>query len=235
LAWILACQDDFSGPPRLTRDRLTELYGEEFAVWYLPAYFRLALAHAVCRDRDRLILGEYGEGSRIACLTAGSCTVNRYYETVPGVRHIHSILQYGENGTFLVTTGDGTKVLDLWCSEEGGISFVRRLRTHLAGFTAAARVGGEYYFGSDFSSRPNFIETLEGAKYFFPAKAYRRFVTAFYICFDRYIVSVNSDLGSVGGGRTLSVFDTVPKHFVYCDDLVRVTPGSSGLGIPSAP
>jgi len=219
LASILAHREDFARPSRLTRQRLIELYGHEFDVASLPEDFRFARRQAVCRDGDRLIVGEYGEGSRIACVTARSCLVNSHYRSVTGVRHIHAILRYGESGELLIATGDGAKVLDLWSTSDGELRFVRRLQRFLAGFTAAARVNGEYYFGSDFSGRPNFIATMDGAKYFFPPKAYRRFVTAFFVFSDRYIVSVNKDLDSVGGVRTLSVFDTVEKQFVYCDHL----------------
>jgi hypothetical protein len=89
----------------------------------------------------------------------------------------------------------------------------------LAGFTAAVEVGGQCYFGSDFSNRPNFIEALGGAKYFFPEKAYKLHVATFHAVFDRYIVSVNQELTISGGRRTLSVFDTLTRRFVSCDYL----------------
>jgi hypothetical protein len=219
LATILGDRADFGRPGRLTRENLIELYGHEFDVASLPEDFMCARRQAVCRDGERLIIGEYGEGARIACVTPGSCLVSSYYMTVPAVRHIHVILPYGDSGELLVATGDGAKVLDLWDTRGGELRFVRRLQRYLAGFTAAARVNGEYYFGSDFSGRPNFIATLDGSKYFFPPKAYRRFVTAFFVFSDRYIVSVNRDLDSVGGVKTLSVFDTFDKQFVFCDFL----------------
>ena len=219
LASILRRRDEFARPSRLTRDRLIELYGDEFDVASLPEDFLCARLEAVCRDGDRLIIGEYGEGSRIACVTARSCRLSGYYSDVAGVRHIHSILRYDETGEFLVGTGDGAKVLDLWGTAGGELRFSRRLRRSLAGYTAAVKVSGEYYFGTDFSGRPNFITTMDGAKYFFPPKAYRRFVAAFFVVADRYIVSVNRDLDSAGGVKTLSVFDSVEKQFVFCDYL----------------
>src|SRR5688500_7788837 len=90
---ILRRRDEFARPSRLTRDRLIELYGEELAVASLPEDFLFARLEAVCRDGDRLIIGEYGEGARIACVTARSCRLNSYYCDVAGVRHIHSILR----------------------------------------------------------------------------------------------------------------------------------------------
>ena len=233
LASILGQRAEFTRPSRLTRDRLIDLYGREFAVASLPADFRCARMEAVCRDGDRLIIGEYGEGARIACVTDRSCRLNGYYRNVTGVRHIHSILRYDGDGEFLVATGDGAKRLDLWSTAGGEVRFSRRLRRYLAGFTAAVKVNGDYYFGSDFSGRPNFIATLGGAKYFFPPRAYRRFVTAFFVFSDRYLVSVNRDLDSVGGVRTLSVFDTVEKQFVFCDYLDdRSSRRSSRSGSP---
>jgi hypothetical protein len=124
----------------------------------------------------------------------------------------------GDSGEFLVSTGDTHKFLDLWIARNGKVSFVRRLRKHLAGFTAAVRVNGDYYFGTDFSNRPNFITRLGGEKYFFPSKAYRLHVTAFYAYFDRYIVSINEEFRIVGGRRTLSVFDAVQKQFIFCEE-----------------
>lgn len=216
---VLAKRTEFLRPATLSRAHLIELYGSEFDVASLPEDFRFARYQSVWREDNRLIIGEYGEGSRIARVTPHACVINDYYRSVPGVRHIHSITRYENAEEFLVATGDGAKVLDLWVESHGELRFVRRLRKYLAGFTGVAKVNGEYYFGSDFSGRPNFIQTLEGTKYFFPAKAYTLFVTAFYTFFDRYIVSVNNELEISGGKRTLSIFDAVEKRFIFCDYL----------------
>ncbi|MGH7509223.1 MAG: hypothetical protein ACREMZ_07105 [Gemmatimonadales bacterium] len=191
---ILSNRTDFLRLAILTRAQLIELYGNEFDVCSLPRDFESARFQGVCQAGDRLIIGEYGENSRIAYVTPQGCLINDHYRSVPGVRHIHSIVRYGGADKLLITTGDAAKVLDLWIDSGGELRFVRRLRKYLAGFTGAAKVNGGYYFGSDFSGRPNFIGTLDGAKYFFPAKAYKLFVTVFYIFFDRYIVSVNNEL-----------------------------------------
>jgi hypothetical protein len=203
----------------LFRDQLVELYGGAFKIAELPPDFLLARRESVWLEGKRLIIGEYGENSRIACVTPESCVVSSYYRQVPGVRHIHAVEPYGDSGEFLVSTGDSCKFLDLWVVEDGKMSFVTRLSSRLAGYTAAARVNGEYYFGTDFSSRPNFITTLGGAQYFFPSKAYNLHVTSFHTYFDRYIVSINSELEVVGGRRVLSIFDTVTRRFIYCEDL----------------
>ena len=94
---------------------------------------------------------------------------------------------------------------------------MRRLRRYLAGYTAAVEVKDEYFFGSDFSNRANFIETLGGAKNFFPEKAYRLHASAFFPCLDRYIVAINKQLDLSGGRKVLSVFDVAKKEFVFCD------------------
>jgi hypothetical protein len=206
-------------PARLTRDRLLRLYGGEYDVRGLPQNFRYARTQSIRRAPDGLLIGEYGEGSRIAYVTRRSCTLNGHYADVEGVRHIHSILPYEDDGRFLVTTGDGAKVLDLWARSGGEMRFVRRLRKRLAGYTAAARVNGEYWFGSDFSGRPNYIETLNGGKFFFPPKAYRLFVSDFFAFYDRYLVAVSCELPLVGGRRTVSVFDTARRRFLYCEYL----------------
>jgi hypothetical protein len=195
-----------------------EQYGSTFKVALLPEDFRSARGESIWQEgEDFLIIGEYGERARLALVTTDSCVISDHYEHVRGVRHIHSVERYGNSGEFLVATGDSRKFLDVWAHQNGRLHFVRRLRSHLAGFTAAVQVNGEYYFGTDFSSRPNYLTTLRGPKCFFPPKAYTMFVTAFFVFFDRYLVSVNNELDVIGRNRTLSVFDTLQQKFIYCD------------------
>ena len=208
----------------VSRARLIELYGSTFNVGLLPQDFQSARCESIWREADQfMIIGEYGEGSRIAYVTPETCVINDHYKRVQGVRHLHSVERYEASGEFLVATGDTKKFLDLWATQNGQVRFVRRFKKHLAGFTAAIRVNGEYYFGTDFSSRPNYIATLGGAKYFFPRKAYRMYVTAFHTFLDRFIVSINNELLVVGGRRTLSVFDTVQRKFILCEYLTSDT------------
>jgi hypothetical protein len=202
----------------LSRAQLIELYGSSFRVDLLPHDFRIARCESIWRQaNDFLVIGEYGEGSRLAYVTSQTCVLGDHYRRVRGVRHIHSVEGYGDDGEFLVATGDTKKFLDVWTIKTGAPRFVRRLRRWVAGFTAAVKVNGQYYFGTDFSSRPNYIATLSGSKYFFPEKAYRMYVTAFHVFFDRFIVSVNHELRVVGGRKTLSIFDTALERFIYCD------------------
>lgn len=201
----------------LSRERLVELYGATFKVGLLPHDFQGARWESILEDDKRLIIGEYGENSRIVYVTSESCVLSDHYRQVRGVRHIHSIERYGNSGEFLVSTGDSRKFLDLWIASNGQLNVVKRLRKRLAGFTAAVCVNGEYYFGTDFSSRPNFIETLDGTKYFFPEKAYTLFVIAFQPLLDSYIVSFNTELRIAGSRKTLSVFDTVKQRFIFCE------------------
>jgi hypothetical protein len=163
------------------------------------------------------MIGEYGDDSRIAYLTQERCVISDHYRWVPGVRHIHAIHQYRHPGQYLVSTGDGSKRLDLWAVLKGKPRFMKPIRKNLAGYTAATKVKDEYYFGSDFSGRPNYIGTLDGRKYFFPRKAYKLFVSHFYPYLDRYIVAINSELPSAGARKALSVFDTVQQQFIFCD------------------
>lgn len=201
----------------VSRLGLLQVFGGAFKVDLLPHDFKCARWESICPEGDRLIIGEYGENSRVACVTPRSCVLSDHYRQTPGVRHVHSIEKYGDGQEFLVSTGDSSKFLDLWIISHEKVSFVRRLKKRLAGFTAAVKVNGEYYFGTDFSSRANCIATLHGKRYFFPQKAYKRHVTDFYAFFDRYIVSINGELAVVGRSRTLSVFDTVDRKFIYCE------------------
>jgi hypothetical protein len=203
----------------LSRSQLIQTFNDRFAVDTLPSDFEAARRESVRVDGKCLILGEYGEGARIACVTAKSCVLSEYYGEIRGVRHIHAIHPYGHAGEYLVSTGDRKKLLDLWVINEDELRFERRLRSHLAGYTAVAEVNGRYYFGTDFSGRPNYIEVLGGGRYFFPQQAYRLHAATFHVVLDRYIVSVNKELEPSGGRRTLSVFDTHSMQFVYCDSL----------------
>lgn len=214
---ILRRKAEFAQHAVLFRSQLLRLYGGTAAVGDLPAGFAAARRESVWLDDGRLILGEYGEGARLACITRHACVISDHYARVPGVRHIHAVQKFGGTGQFLVCTGDGHKFLDLWVAEGDEIHFVRRLSKRLAGYTAAAEVGGRYWFGTDFSGRPNFITPLGGPKYFFPEKAYTMHAAAFHVLFDRYIVSVNKELNLSGGRRALCVFDTRVRRFVYCD------------------
>lgn len=215
----------------LSRAQLIERYAAKFKVELLPEDFCCARQESIWEGPEFLIIGEYGEGSRLALVSATACVINQYYQGIRGVRHIHSVEPYTESGAFLVATGDTRKFLDHWTLQNEQIRFVRRLRKRLAGFTAAIEVNGQHYFGTDFSSRPNYITTLDGTKYFFPPKAYKLFVTGFYSFFGRYLASVNSELRVVGGRRTLSVFDAVQRRFIYCEfwegkDQSGLAPGS---------
>jgi hypothetical protein len=209
----------------LSRSQLIQRYGTGFRIELLPPDFESARAESIWQEGNNLlIIGEYGEGARLALVTRDRCVVNEHYRRVRGVRHIHSVERFRQTGEFLVATGDSKKFLDLWEVRDGELHFIRRVRRHLAGFTAAVQVHGEYYFGTDFSSRPNYIMTLHGAKYFFPPRAYNLFVTGFHVFLDRYIVAVNNELMAAGGRRTLSVFDTLRRNFVYCEYWPRMVP-----------
>jgi hypothetical protein len=216
---ILSRRHEFTRRAVVSRDELLRTYRDQPGIHDLPAGFSCVRRESVWLQNSRLILGEYGEGARLVCISGGTCLVSEHYTRMAGVRHIHSIQKYGNAGEFLVATGDGLKMLDLWRAGRRGLQFVRRLQKRLAGYTAAAEVGGEYYFGSDFSGRPNFIAVLGGGRYFFPAKAYLMHAAAFHVLFDRYIVSVNKELNMSGGRRALCVFDARTRRFVYCGDL----------------
>ena len=207
----------------LSRAQLIELFGEKFDVRSLPENFQAARSESIAQNSDCLIIGEYADDSaRIAYITRSSCVVNEFYNRINGVRHIHSILECNDSGNYLISTGDSRKFLDLWSADDGRLNFVKRIKKHLAGYTASVRINNQYYFGTDFSNRPNYIATLDGKKYFFPKMAYTQFVEAFYSFSDRYIVSINEDMPHFENRKTLSVFDTVKEEFVFCDYLDRL-------------
>jgi hypothetical protein len=214
---VLRRTDEFARHAVVFRGQLLREYGGLRGVRDLPAGFASARRESVWLEDGRLILGEYGEGARLACITEHGCVVNDHYARVPGVRHIHAVQKYGGPGEFLVATGDGAKRLDLWTVRGTEMRFVRQIGKRLTGYTAVARIGGELYLGTDFSGRPNFLQVLGGARYFFPEKAYRMHAAAFHVLSDRYLVSVNKELDVSGGRRALCVFDTRARRFIHCD------------------
>ena len=200
------------------RQQLIERYGSAYRVDLLPDDFECTRRQGVCEGDGGLVIGEYGENPRLAYVTDTACILSDHYRHVRGVRHIHAVHRYENPTEYLVTTGDGSKRLDMWFAGGAEIRFVRALKKRLAGFTAVVRVQGEYYFGTDYSSRPNYIVTLAGVKYILPQKAYNQFVTDLYAYLDRYIVVMTSDLEISGGRRTISVFNTIEKRFIHCED-----------------
>jgi hypothetical protein len=200
-----------------SRSQLIELWGQDFNVHSLPNDFEGARSESIVQEKKFLVVGEYAEHlARVAYITRDSCFVSDYYNQVPGVRHIHSILRYGNSGEILIATGDSCKLLDLWVVADEKLSFVKRIKTYFAGYTASINVNGHYYFGTDFSNRPNYIETLEGEKYFFPEPAYKMSTVAFHSFLDRYIVAISCDMPQFGDRKALSVFDVIQEEFVFC-------------------
>jgi hypothetical protein len=207
----------------LFRAELINMYGNDYMVDKLPEDFIGARLETVVCTPEYLIIGEYSQqGKRIAFINHDSCVMNEYYNEDSTVRHIHAIYKSPDSDDLIVTVGDTAKYLDLWSVDVSGIAFKERKKQYLAGHTAIVKLGGEYYCGSDFSSRPNYIESFdenyEGEKYFFPQKANRKFVLRFLPYLDRYIFSLNTEITSLGGRYTISVFDTKLKEYVYCDN-----------------
>ena len=207
----------------LFREELIKMYGGKYKVDELPKDFiGVRIETVVCQD-NYLIIGEYSiEGKRIAFIDKNRCVMNEFYLDDSTVRHIHAIYKSPDSDDLMVTVGDTAKYLDLWKVDENGITFIERKKKYLAGHTAIVKLGGDYYCGSDFSSRPNYIEDFDknfnSKKYFFPKRAYRKFVLRFLPYQNRYIFSLNTEIASLGGRYTVSVFDTKLKEYVYCEE-----------------
>lgn len=204
-----------------TRDQLIECFGDEFNASALPLEFTKCRTESIVKINNLLIVGDYANtnaSATVAIISKDSCTINNFYNQLPGVVHIHSIHIFNES-ELLISTGDTKKLTDLWVVEGNDIKFKKRIRSYLAGYTGAIKVNNQHFFGTDFSGRPNFIETLDGERYFFPSKAYKMHVCAFYAFSDRYIASINTDLFWLGGRKALSIFDAVDKQFIFCEYL----------------
>lgn len=205
-------------PLYYTRAQLIDKFGSEYKIDQLPADFVGARSESVAKIGDYLVIGEYANDSaRIIISTTEFCRIENYYQSISGVRHIHAISKGFSKNTFFVSTGDGNKYLDHWEISYGRLIFASRIKYRLAGYTASIQLNGIKYFGTDFSSRPNYLETLDGEKYFFPLPAYLQYVVALTSIDGRYIVSLNADHAPVGNRSSVNIFDTHTKKYVYCD------------------
>lgn len=204
----------------ISREEILKMYGNDYFVNDIPIDFARVRAESVAIIGKFLVLGEYAEDSaRLLFLTDKSCHVNYHYNNVKGVRHIHSIHNENFKGTFLVSTGDGKKVLDRWELYENGAFHRVRLKRYFAGYTAACKVKNIIFFGTDFSSRPNYLDTLKGEKYPFPRPAYKMFVVISKPIDERYLYCVSKELRVLGEKKCLSVFDVELRSFIYCNYL----------------
>jgi hypothetical protein len=200
------------------RKQILAIFGEHFAVHLLPEDFSCARFEAMVCGQKYLIIGEYGQpGKRIAYITPNSCQLNEYYNGDPAVLHIHTIYKDPDSDTLLITIGDTAKYLDSWALTSDGIAFRGRLRRYLAGHTTIQKVRGEFFMGTDFSGRRNYIEVLKTRKkYFFPEIASRMYTIKCKQCEARYVVCLNRELQCLGGRHALSVFDSETRQFIYC-------------------
>jgi len=216
----------------LSREELIGIFQDGFAVQALPEDFFHARIEGIVYDPDFLIIGEYGSpGKRVAHVTREECTISDYYVDDHTVRHIHAIFKDPQSPKILISTGDSSKYLDEWRMDSGEFTFIKRLRKDFAGHLAMALVQGHYYLGTDFSHRPNYIECLDGRKFFFPEPASNMYVLRFHPYQSRYIVSLNTELFCLGGRHSLSIFDTQRMHFIFCGFYDYPAPKSADLAL----
>jgi hypothetical protein len=209
---------------RLVREQIAKVILDLSARFGLPPRTFNARYHAYLKTGKGFVLGEYSDNSaRIFIKHEDEFVINEYYQSVPGVRHIHSILKSDES--LFVSTGDGNKFLDKWQFQDGKMKFEKRIFYKLGGFTACCKIKDKHFFGSDFSERPNYILCLEtGEKWFFPLPAYTQLCYLMFPIDDRYICCLNSNLWTISRQcqRTKTIFDTKLGLFVlsqiYTDD-----------------
>ncbi len=209
----------------LNRDELIEVYGDNFDVHSLPHDFSGARKESIVYDERILIIGEYAakeQSARIVFFNQETCHVYNFYNHLSGVIHIHSIHRYCDSQVF-ISTGDTKKYLDSWIINGKGMKFNKRVKKYFAGYTAATKINDQIYFGTDFSSRPNYIETLDNHKYFFPLKAYTLHVLLLFSVYDRYIIAINGSMKGLGTKKVLSIFDTFIKEFIFCEFCDRLS------------
>jgi hypothetical protein len=206
------------------RTELKEKFNDDYCI-DLPEDFLGARRCGVVIDDDFIIIGEYGNQknqgvSRIYIFSDFGCFVIKKYLSDKRVKHIHAIHLMQDKKSLLVTVGDGAKYLDLWRYNEGSIVFIKRIKKYFAGYMAIAEYNGKIYFGTDFSSRVNYIEIFKGKrrkKILFPEKALRCPCQALEVFDNQYIYALSIGMGVYKDYKVLSVFDIINERFVYCD------------------
>lgn len=214
-------------PPAVSARVLLSEVSPEYPLHLVPEDFR-ARRQSLANGGDWCIVGEYARASARVCLvTKSGCSIVDYYNSVPGVCHIHSAHVYGKDAV-LIATGDSDKLLDMWTVEGSRMYLTRRLMRRLSGFTASAVVNGQHYFGTDFDMRPNYILRLsDRRKFFYPREAFTCYAFSFDVVDDRYIVSLNATQaqGAKQSHRwAITIFDTRDELFVHSQSIVKVDP-----------
>ena len=205
--------------PGLRRNQLIDAFRHRYAVTELPNDFhgcRIKESGNRVPARSRRIRDN---SARLAVVSRDRCDVFNPYALTHGVRHIHMVYPTGVNGEVFVTTGDARKVLDRYAITSRTSRLMLRYRRRLGGYTAAAQVDGRFFFGTDFSGRPNTSRHCKATSTF-PADAYRKWVVSFTTLWQRYLVVLSLDIVSDLRGResrTVSVFDTRERAFVLCE------------------
>lgn len=185
-----------------------------FMANFIPRETRIR-ANSILVGDGWCVAGEYGDGCRLFYGDhAGTQSISTFYEADPAVIHIH-LLHKLEGQKFAVCTGDSGKYLDIWEVAEHGIRFVERLISRFAGYTAAATVSGEHYFGTDFSQRPNYLLRLgDRRKFPFPGASFKHYAVQFAPYEDRYILCLAKGLYLLDPTWSRFVFDTFEERFI---------------------
>jgi hypothetical protein len=217
-------------PVGYSREDLIAEWGRDYALHLLPRDFAGARSEAVVHGPGFLAVGEYGmPGKRLVIATRAGCRVIDRYVRDQNVLHIHALGYAAGSQELLVSTGDAAKILDSWQIRSDSASPKCRLRPRLAGYTAILATEMGTYLGTDFSSRPNYIETLDGARYYFPRLAFTSYVVKFTLR-GRHLLSLSALMSEFGGRSTVSIFDTAARRFVFCDDVDVLRNGKERAG-----
>ena len=187
----------------------------QFPVHLLPPDL-VTYTHIIAHCDDWMVVGEYADASaRMYFLNRHSCTPIPYYTKIEAVRHIHSVHRLSDT-QLAVSTGDKAKLFDLWDIDASGMRFAKRLMGRHGGFLSSARWASDDYFGTDFSYRPNYLYRYrDGKRWFFPRPAFTKYVLRLRAVDDRYLVTLNMGLLSLGGDQAWTVFDTHREVFIH--------------------
>ena len=150
------------------------------------------------------VYAEYGEpGAHLIFVKGVQRLIYDPYKYDNSVYHIHNVINISGDRYFL-STGDSCKYLDEFIVNAESCSFVRRHIRYLGGFTSSIKLGGRFYFGTDFSFRPNYIfEFDSGAKYFLPKQAWLEHIIDMRCVGDFFIVLITKLLNSNHGHRLI--------------------------------
>lgn len=173
----------------------------------------------VYKSKNFSIYAEYGQpGARIVFDYIDNFIIYNPYKLDKNVYHIHCICHIDED-LFYITVGDTAKYLDIIKINKYECKIISRISNKLAGYTAIIKVSRDFWAGTDFSHRPNYLINLaNGEKYFYPSSAYIEYTLSLTNIHNNRIQIKTKRLGKPKG--SLIIFNIKTKKFEILQNII---------------